>query len=76
MNPESFAYQTAIQQITEQEQGQACLMLSVFKDCWLYKYHYTLWNDFIVIGFAILQLLIILIGFTIIGIANEWGDSL
>lgn len=44
MDVNSFQYNTAIQQITEQEQGEACAMLSVFKGCW-YKTHYLfLWN--------------------------------
>lgn len=44
LDPNSFAYQTAIQQITAQEQGQADDMLSVFESCW-YKTHYPfLWN--------------------------------
>lgn len=35
MNPSSFEYQTAIQQITDQEQGEAHDMLYTLKDCWL-----------------------------------------
>lgn len=40
MDPASFQYQTAIQQITQQEQGEAQAMLKVFDECWTYKTHY------------------------------------
>jgi hypothetical protein len=44
MDANSFQYNTAIQQITQQEQGEAYSMLSVFSGCW-YKEHYILlWN--------------------------------
>ena len=44
MDISSFEYQTAMQQITAQEQGDADVMLSVFKGVW-YKNHYIwLWN--------------------------------
>jgi hypothetical protein len=44
MDVTSFQYQTAIQQITEQEQGQAREMLSEFKGIWWKEYHPLLWN--------------------------------
>ena len=40
MDENSFAYQTAMQQITEQEQGQADDMLWVFRGCWYRHYHF------------------------------------
>ena len=43
MNPSSFEYQTAIQQITAQEQGQADEMLNNFISCWYKKNHFVLW---------------------------------
>lgn len=44
MDIRSFEYQTAIQQITAQEQGEADAMTSVFQGLW-YKNHYVmLWN--------------------------------
>jgi nitrogen fixation/metabolism regulation signal transduction histidine kinase len=46
MDANSFQYNTAIQQITEQEQGQAYAMLNVFQGCW-YKEHYLLLWDWI-----------------------------
>lgn len=56
----SFQYNTAIQQITEQEQGEACAMLSVFKGCW-YKTHYLFLWDWIATIQVILTLLIMTI---------------
>jgi hypothetical protein len=44
MNPSSFEYQTAIQQITAQEQGEAHAMLSVIEGSWYHKYHFFLWS--------------------------------
>lgn len=47
MDESSFAYQTAIQQITAQEQGQAQDMLNVFQGCWYKVHHYWLWNGWL-----------------------------
>lgn len=44
MNPASFEYQTAIQQITAQEQGEAQQMLDVFWGSWKMKYHFLVWD--------------------------------
>lgn len=60
MDVNSFQYNTAIQQITEQEQGEACAMLSVFKGCW-YKTHYLFLWDWIATTQVILTLLIMTI---------------
>jgi hypothetical protein len=46
MDVNSFQYQTALSQITEQEQGQAHAMLSVFKGTY-WKAHYILLWDWI-----------------------------
>lgn len=57
MDIQSFAYQTAIQQITDQEQGEAQSMLSVFKGSWYLVHYWYLWNwlSFVVwIGWTIL----------------------
>lgn len=44
MDPKSFEYQTAIQQITAQEQGEANKLLKTIEGCWV-KYHYWyIWN--------------------------------
>ena len=50
MNPASFEYQQAIQQITAQEQGQASEMLSNLHGCWLKTHWYWLWNPFAILG--------------------------
>lgn len=47
MDPNSFQYQSAMEQITGQEQGQASDMLTVFEDCWMKVHHYWLWNDWL-----------------------------
>lgn len=45
LNPESFAYQTAIQQITAQEQGEAQGMISQIQGCWLlHNGYWYVWN--------------------------------
>lgn len=44
MDIKSFEYQTAIQQITSQEQGEAAPMLSVFKGLWWKENHLMLWK--------------------------------
>lgn len=62
MDETSFAYQTAIQQITAQEQGEAQNMLDVFEGCWLKVHYYWLWNIWLVL----LQVLLI-IGLPIVG---------
>ncbi len=44
MNPASFEYQTAMQQITGQEQGEAKAMLNVFEGVWWKEHHLALWD--------------------------------
>ena len=44
MDESSFAYQTAIQQITQQEQGEAHGLTSTFEGCWYLQNHYFLWG--------------------------------
>jgi hypothetical protein len=44
MDEQSFAYQTAIQQITGQEQGEAEHLTSVFYGCWYLQNHILLWG--------------------------------
>ena len=53
----SFAYQTAIQQITAQEQGEANRMLEIFSECWLrihYVYLWSLYGVLVFIGILII----------------------
>lgn len=66
MDENSFAYQTALQQITAQEQGEAHDMLDNLKECWKRQSHYTIWNELIGIGFLILQFICIVIGCVIL----------
>lgn len=65
MDENSLAYQTALQQITAQEQGEAHQMTSTLWECWEQKYYYTYWNGLVVTGFILLQFLLIVMGFTI-----------
>lgn len=44
MNVSSFEYQTAMQQITGQEQGEAKAMLAVLKDCYLKANHFIAYS--------------------------------
>ena len=44
MNPSSFEYNTAIQQITAQEQGEAHYMLSVLKGCYVLQNYPAGWR--------------------------------
>lgn len=55
MDEQGFAYQTAIQQITAQEQGEAKSMLDCFESCWLRENHWTLWNPIVVILMVIIE---------------------
>lgn len=63
MDENSLAYQTALQQITSQEQGEAKSMLDNFEECWTRVNYYTLWNVLIFWGFLILQLATIIFGY-------------
>jgi hypothetical protein len=67
MDITSFAYQTAIQQITAQEQGEAHAMINVFTGIWWKSNHFLLWNW--VCG---VQVTLLIIGFIIGGI--KWMD--
>jgi predicted transcriptional regulator len=44
MNPNSFEYQTALQQITGQEMGEADKMLNVFEGIWYLNNYGYLWG--------------------------------
>lgn len=60
MEPSSLAYQTAIQQITQQEQGEAGKMLSVFEGCWYREHYLRLW-DWVFLANVLLTVLAIVI---------------
>jgi endonuclease IV len=62
MDESSFEYQTALQQITSQEQGEAIGMLHVLSGCWAKANYYTSWNIFISICFLLTQLMMVLFG--------------
>jgi hypothetical protein len=60
MNVNSFEYQTAISQITEQEQGEAYKMIKTFEGIW-WKCHYILLWDWIgTLTIAICTILLVL----------------
>lgn len=44
MDVKSFEYQTAMQQITQQEQNEAGAMLSVFSGIWMKEHYFLLWD--------------------------------
>jgi predicted negative regulator of RcsB-dependent stress response len=62
MDENSFAYQTALQQITAQEQGEAKGMLDEFASCWDKVNHYTDWNWLLCLFFLVLQIGMIITG--------------
>lgn len=61
MDESSFAYQTAIQQITAQEQGEAKALTSTFEGCWFLQNHTLLWgwHDGLVWGGIALALIVL-----------------
>lgn len=68
MDENSFAYQSAIQQITAQEQGQAADMLGVFEGVWWKTNHYSLWNPFFIALYFLLVVVLIGGGICIIAL--------
>ena len=62
MKQDSFEYQTAIQQITAQEQGEAQNMLSVLEGSWYKVNHYFLWNNLIILFGIITLILMFFVG--------------
>lgn len=44
LDPNSFEYQTAIQQITAQEQGEAYEMMSIIRGGWILKNYPLIWD--------------------------------
>ena len=71
MDVKSFEYNTAIQQITAQEQGEASQMLNVIKGCWLKSNYISVWNWIGLVYFiGWIILLIIGAGFIATGLEN------
>jgi hypothetical protein len=62
MNPNSFEYQQAILQITQQEQGEAEKMLNVIKGVWVLDNYIYLWS------YIALSILVFLIAMSSIGL--------
>lgn len=58
MDIKSFEYQTAIQQITQQEQGEALNMLAIFHSIWLKDNYILLWDWIFIIEILIILVLI------------------
>ena len=54
MDVKSFEYNTAIQQITSQEQGEAQPMLKNFKNCYLFASYPYLWRIFLVLSILLI----------------------
>lgn len=71
MDPASFQYQTAIQQITAQEQGEAGEMLEVFGGVWQKENYPLLWEWVVPTNITIL--LVMLIGSLLIT-GNGYND--
>jgi hypothetical protein len=59
MDETSFAYQTAIEQITKQEQGEAEQLLCEIKSCWLRVNWPTLWNPIVFCVCIVVQLILL-----------------
>ena len=71
MDVKSFEYQTAIQQVTAQEQGEAKAMLAVFEGCWWKEHHPFLWNWWSAL--YILGLIIALLAALVfVAVAYDW----
>jgi hypothetical protein len=62
MDEKSFVYQTAIQQITAQEQGEASSIYSAVEDCWMEANYPTIWSTLLVILFSISEIAILVGG--------------
>lgn len=60
MDIKSFEYQTAIQQITAQEQGEAGSMLHTLEGTWVKQNYFLLWNWIGVINWLLLFTFIII----------------
>lgn len=72
MDVSSFAYQTAILQITEQEQGHASSMLGVLDGVWYKEYHFMLWGWVCFVGVSVCIVLVVVGAFIWDAEANSW----
>ena len=62
MNPNSFEYNTAIQQITAQEQGEAQSMINVFSGCYTLANYPLVWSWIAFVTFMVWVLFIMIGG--------------
>lgn len=74
MDPASFQYNTAIQQITAQEQGEAHRMLAVFEGCYDRACYPIIWGWIGVILFT-LSVVALFVGLMILAIGYESGNG-
>ena len=72
MDPASFQYNTAIQQITAQEQGEAHRMLSVFEGCYRRECYPIVWG-WIGIVFTMIAVVTVIAGIVLLALAYEIG---
>ena len=68
MNPSSFEYNTAIQQITGQEMGEAHKMIEVFESCYFLASHPSAWNW---IGGTLICICLVLVAFGLFSLNKE-----
>jgi hypothetical protein len=73
MNPSSFEYNTAIQQITAQEQGEAAPLLHVIEGCYL-KTSYPLVWEWLGALITMLEVTLIVVGVVLV-IGDGFSDS-
>lgn len=71
MNPASFEYQTAIQQITAQEQGEASVMLSDLGGCWWKRNHILLWDWIAFVNYFVQCSILIWLGWAVLRYAED-----
>lgn len=60
MDIKSFEYQTALQQITQQEQNESGAMLSIFSGIWWKQNHFMLWDWICIVQVVVLFGLLLL----------------
>ena len=65
MDTSSFQYNTAIQQITAQEQGEAHSLINTIKECYVLQNHFIVWDwaGGISVGLIILLVIVGIVGF-------------
>jgi hypothetical protein len=73
MDPASFQYNTAIQQITAQEQGEANRMLTVFEGCYDRENYPIIWG-WISVTLILFSTVALFTGLTFLGVAYRWSD--